>query len=109
MRPGSCWGLREARCWSTDLGGQAGVVSREPVGYRGVWLKAGGLGGGGGVLSLFNGAPLSLSETGDIYIWGWNESGQLALPARSLAEDGKTITGDGEGPIAFFFFFNLFY
>ncbi|XP_006885222.1 PREDICTED: RCC1 domain-containing protein 1 [Elephantulus edwardii] len=28
-----------------------------------------------------------LSETGDIYIWGWNEFGQLALPSRSLAED----------------------
>uniref|UniRef100_A0A8D1D8G2 RCC1 domain-containing protein 1 n=1 Tax=Sus scrofa TaxID=9823 RepID=A0A8D1D8G2_PIG len=38
-----------------------------------------------------------VSETGDIYIWGWNESGQLALPARSLAEDGKTITGDAPG------------
>uniref|UniRef100_A0A8C6MXG7 RCC1 domain containing 1 n=1 Tax=Mus spicilegus TaxID=10103 RepID=A0A8C6MXG7_MUSSI len=27
-----------------------------------------------------------LSETGDIYIWGWNESGQLALPTRSGTE-----------------------
>lgn len=46
--------------------------------------------------SLCNGSPLSLSETGDIYIWGWNESGQLALPSRSLAEDRKTVTGEGE-------------
>ncbi|XP_004432021.1 PREDICTED: RCC1 domain-containing protein 1 [Ceratotherium simum simum] len=38
-----------------------------------------------------------VSETGDIYIWGWNESGQLALPARSLAEDGKTIAGEAIG------------
>ncbi|XP_045417630.1 RCC1 domain-containing protein 1 isoform X2 [Lemur catta] len=36
-----------------------------------------------------------VSETGDIYVWGWNESGQLALPARSLAEDRKTATGEG--------------
>ncbi|XP_017921976.1 PREDICTED: RCC1 domain-containing protein 1 isoform X6 [Capra hircus] len=36
-----------------------------------------------------------LSETGDIYIWGWNESGQLALPTKSLAEDGKTTAGEG--------------
>lgn len=36
-----------------------------------------------------------LSETGDIYIWGWNESGQLALPTRSLAEDEKTGTKEG--------------
>uniref|UniRef100_G3SBF9 RCC1 domain-containing protein 1 n=1 Tax=Gorilla gorilla gorilla TaxID=9595 RepID=G3SBF9_GORGO len=32
-----------------------------------------------------------VSETGDIYIWGWNESGQLALPTRNLAEDGETV------------------
>ncbi|XP_047717232.1 RCC1 domain-containing protein 1 isoform X7 [Prionailurus viverrinus] len=35
-----------------------------------------------------------VSETGDIYIWGWNESGQLALPSRSLAEVGKTAAGE---------------
>ncbi|XP_011374439.1 RCC1 domain-containing protein 1 isoform X1 [Pteropus medius] len=34
-----------------------------------------------------------VSETGDIYIWGWNESGQLALPTRSLAEDKKAVAG----------------
>lgn len=38
-----------------------------------------------------------VSETGDIYIWGWNESGQLALPTRSLAEDGKTVAGEATG------------
>ncbi|KAL6031055.1 hypothetical protein STEG23_030893 [Scotinomys teguina] len=31
-------------------------------------------------------------ETGDIYTWGWNESGQLALPTRSLAEDKTTMS-----------------
>nr|XP_020033003.1 RCC1 domain-containing protein 1 isoform X3 [Castor canadensis] len=36
-----------------------------------------------------------VSDTGDIYVWGWNESGQLALPTRSLAEDGHTVTGEG--------------
>ncbi|MXQ82830.1 hypothetical protein E5288_WYG022785 [Bos mutus] len=36
-----------------------------------------------------------VTQTGDIYIWGWNESGQLALPTKSLAEDGKT-TAEGE-------------
>ncbi|XP_031242986.1 RCC1 domain-containing protein 1 [Mastomys coucha] len=30
-----------------------------------------------------------VSDTGDIYIWGWNESGQLALPTRSGTE--KTV------------------
>jgi hypothetical protein len=39
--------------------------------------------------------PCSPSDTGDIYVWGWNESGQLALPTRSLAEDGHTVTGEG--------------
>ncbi|XP_041510173.1 RCC1 domain-containing protein 1 isoform X1 [Microtus oregoni] len=34
-----------------------------------------------------------VSETGDIYIWGWNESGQLALPIRSPTEDRKSVSG----------------
>ncbi|KAB0400936.1 hypothetical protein E2I00_004675, partial [Balaenoptera physalus] len=37
---------------------------------------------------------LCVSEAGDIYIWGWNESGQLALPTKSVAEDGKTTSED---------------
>ncbi|XP_053437891.1 RCC1 domain-containing protein 1 isoform X1 [Nycticebus coucang] len=36
-----------------------------------------------------------VSETGDIYIWGWNESGQLALPTRSLAEDRAPAAVEG--------------
>ncbi|XP_052015975.1 RCC1 domain-containing protein 1 isoform X1 [Apodemus sylvaticus] len=31
-----------------------------------------------------------VSETGDIYTWGWNESGQLALPTKSGTEK-KTV------------------
>ncbi|KAG8516341.1 RCC1 domain-containing protein 1 [Galemys pyrenaicus] len=43
----------------------------------------------------------SVSEAGDVYIWGWNESGQLALPARSLVEGRKTFPGaDGDGATA---------
>ncbi|XP_004370699.1 RCC1 domain-containing protein 1 [Trichechus manatus latirostris] len=38
-----------------------------------------------------------VSETGDIYTWGWNESGQLALPSRSLAEEGRTVTKEATG------------
>ncbi|XP_076980361.1 RCC1 domain-containing protein 1 [Tamandua tetradactyla] len=33
-----------------------------------------------------------VSEAGDVYSWGWNEAGQLALPSRSLAEDGKPVS-----------------
>ncbi|XP_026504212.1 RCC1 domain-containing protein 1 [Terrapene carolina triunguis] len=29
---------------------------------------------------------VSVSEGGDLYVWGWNESGQLALPSKALAE-----------------------
>ncbi|XP_014808237.1 PREDICTED: RCC1 domain-containing protein 1 isoform X1 [Calidris pugnax] len=29
----------------------------------------------------------SVSEAGDLYVWGWNESGQLALPSKALAEE----------------------
>ncbi|XP_053768363.1 RCC1 domain-containing protein 1 isoform X3 [Desmodus rotundus] len=38
-----------------------------------------------------------VSETGDVYTWGWNESGQLALPTKSLAEDRETVTGKTTG------------
>lgn len=38
-----------------------------------------------------------VSEAGDVYTWGWNESGQLALPTRSLAEDRETVTGETTG------------
>ncbi|KAI5237336.1 RCC1 domain-containing protein 1 isoform X1 [Manis pentadactyla] len=38
-----------------------------------------------------------VSETGDIYVWGWNESGQLALPSKSLAEDRQTVKREASG------------
>ncbi|XP_053810598.1 RCC1 domain-containing protein 1 [Vidua chalybeata] len=28
-----------------------------------------------------------VSEAGDLYVWGWNESGQLALPSKALAQE----------------------
>lgn len=30
-------------------------------------------------------------------MWGWNESGQLALPSKALAEERAQDTGAGEG------------
>ncbi|XP_074090160.1 RCC1 domain-containing protein 1 isoform X2 [Macrotis lagotis] len=36
---------------------------------------------------------LCVSEAGDLYVWGWNESGQLALPSRALVEREKTVAG----------------
>uniref|UniRef100_A0A8C5LZ88 RCC1 domain-containing protein 1 n=1 Tax=Leptobrachium leishanense TaxID=445787 RepID=A0A8C5LZ88_9ANUR len=39
-----------------------------------------------------------ISDGGDIYCWGWNESGQLGLPSKTLAQERGdtevTITGD---------------
>lgn len=32
-----------------------------------------------------------VSEIGDIYIWGWNELGQLVLFIRNLVEDGEIV------------------
>ena len=26
----------------------------------------------------------ALSDCGDVYVWGWNESGQLGLPCRGI-------------------------
>ncbi|XP_056662305.1 RCC1 domain-containing protein 1 isoform X2 [Monodelphis domestica] len=42
---------------------------------------------------------LCVSEAGDLYVWGWNESGQLALPSRAIAEREKTAAG-ASGPYA---------
>ncbi|XP_061451699.1 RCC1 domain-containing protein 1 isoform X2 [Rhineura floridana] len=39
----------------------------------------------------------SISEIGDLYIWGWNESGQLALPSKSLAESKATTAEANQG------------
>ncbi|XP_051004747.1 RCC1 domain-containing protein 1 [Acomys russatus] len=38
-----------------------------------------------------------LSETGDVYIWGWNESGQLALPTRSTAGERTAVREEATG------------
>lgn len=39
-----------------------------------------------------------ITEAGDLYVWGWNESGQLALPSKALAEERAQAghTGSGE-------------
>ncbi|XP_064373839.1 RCC1 domain-containing protein 1 isoform X2 [Dromaius novaehollandiae] len=39
----------------------------------------------------------SVSEAGDLYVWGWNESGQLALPSKALAEERAQAEGAGAG------------
>ncbi|XP_062998747.1 RCC1 domain-containing protein 1 [Elgaria multicarinata webbii] len=42
-----------------------------------------------------------ISEAGDLYIWGWNESGQLALPSKAVAESqATTAVGAGRGDVA---------
>ncbi|XP_069654869.1 RCC1 domain-containing protein 1 isoform X3 [Haliaeetus albicilla] len=39
----------------------------------------------------------SISETGDLYMWGWNESGQLALPSKALVEEQAQDHDPGAG------------
>ncbi|XP_074773870.1 RCC1 domain-containing protein 1 isoform X2 [Athene noctua] len=39
----------------------------------------------------------SVSEAGDLYMWGWNESGQLALPSKALAEERAQDEDTGAG------------
>ncbi|KAM8812642.1 LOW QUALITY PROTEIN: RCC1 domain-containing protein 1-like [Rhynchonycteris naso] len=65
---------------------EAELGSRLLEALRGLPMAEAAWGGGGCWHSI------SLSETGDIYIWG-NESGRLALPSRSLAVDKKTVSG----------------
>ncbi|XP_033921857.1 RCC1 domain-containing protein 1 isoform X1 [Melopsittacus undulatus] len=42
----------------------------------------------------------SVSEAGDLYMWGWNESGQLALPCKALAEERAQGEEAGAGAAA---------
>ncbi|XP_062498695.1 RCC1 domain-containing protein 1 isoform X2 [Pezoporus occidentalis] len=42
----------------------------------------------------------SVSEAGDLYMWGWNESGQLALPCKALAEERAQGEDAGAGAAA---------
>nr|XP_047902277.1 RCC1 domain-containing protein 1 isoform X2 [Anser cygnoides] len=39
----------------------------------------------------------SVSEGGDLYMWGWNESGQLALPSKAVAEEQVQDEDAGAG------------
>ncbi|KAM3920533.1 RCC1 domain-containing protein 1 [Leptodactylus fuscus] len=39
----------------------------------------------------------SISETGDLYCWGWNESGQLGLPSKALQQERLTPKEDPPG------------
>ncbi|KAM6426224.1 RCC1 domain-containing protein 1 isoform 2-T2 [Liasis olivaceus] len=43
----------------------------------------------------------AVSEAGDLYLWGWNESGQLGLPCKAAAESGAAVpeeAGETRGP-----------
>lgn len=83
------WALRRYLIWKGDLGwGRRYCLSGS--------TPTGSVDGSRGDLSLFNGTCL-LPQRQEIFVWGWNESGQLALPTKSLAEDGKTTAGEGEG------------
>lgn len=37
-----------------------------------------------------------ISECGDIYCWGWNESGQLGLPCKTVKEKRHTVSKQKE-------------
>ncbi|KAM9377877.1 RCC1 domain-containing protein 1 isoform 3-T3 [Pholidichthys leucotaenia] len=45
-------------------------------------------------------SDIFLTEGGDLYVWGWNESGQLGLPSRGLwrASQHKSSQQSGEKP-----------
>lgn len=47
--------------------------------------------------ALTRAAPCVLAEGGDLYMWGWNESGQLALPSKAVAEEQEQDEDAGTG------------
>ncbi|KAK9394129.1 RCC1 domain-containing protein 1 [Crotalus adamanteus] len=38
----------------------------------------------------------AVSDAGDLYLWGWNEAGQLGLPSKMSTESGATAAASGE-------------
>lgn len=44
---------------------------------------------------------ISHSDGGDLYVWGWNESGQLGLPSRSLRKTLPQQSSPKAGKIYF--------
>lgn len=40
---------------------------------------------------------MSSADGGDLYVWGWNESGQLGLPSRAVAEEQPEDEDVGAG------------
>ncbi|XP_067829570.1 RCC1 domain-containing protein 1 isoform X2 [Heptranchias perlo] len=40
---------------------------------------------------------VSASASGDLYVWGWNESGQLGLPTKSRSEEEHRIPSQQKG------------
>ncbi|XP_069806153.1 RCC1 domain-containing protein 1 isoform X2 [Dendropsophus ebraccatus] len=39
----------------------------------------------------------AVSESGDLYCWGWNESGQLGLPSKSVQQEGVSAEARSTG------------
>lgn len=41
------------------------------------------------------------SDGGDLYVWGWNESGQLGLPSQGLRKELQQQKGSQTGKCVF--------
>lgn len=48
---------------------------------------------------------LFFTDGGDLYVWGWNESGQLGLPSRGLRKAKQQLTSQQAGSSALLFLF----
>lgn len=85
--------------WGSGSHGQLGhgalTSQEEPQVVEAVWgvpIRA---------VSAGNWHSASVSAGGDLYMWGWNESGQLGLPSRGLEEEKRRrkSSGNTEQPI----------
>ncbi|MBK6692069.1 MAG: hypothetical protein IPG50_07685 [Myxococcales bacterium] len=78
---------RGVSCWGSNTRGQAGDFSgKDPV------TTPSGVGGLGKVvqLALGGGHSCALTEDGDVYCWGVNNRGQLALPSPDGSVDNAS-------------------
>ncbi|XP_074925872.1 RCC1 domain-containing protein 1 isoform X2 [Chelonoidis abingdonii] len=76
--------------WGCSRHGQLGHGGLEPVSEPRLVEALDGMSMGDVAAGGWH--SVSVSEGGDLYVWGWNEAGQLALPSKALAEKRAPAT-----------------
>ncbi|XP_004069771.1 RCC1 domain-containing protein 1 isoform X1 [Oryzias latipes] len=84
--------------WGQGSHGQLGhgglLPEEEPRTVEALWgMKMSSVSAGGW-------HSVCISDAGDLYVWGWNESGQLGLPSQRLRKTSEKKTDQQEGELS---------